>query len=229
MKKISLLVAFTALACDGFSQKIELVLLTGFGANASIYYQTRDNISIVLSKGGNIVEYGTPYDKAFYGYWPGRLYPYTGRVEYYGSTDNESFRGKVKYIGLTMITYYGSYDDEALKGKIKSIGSTQIDYYPSFEDASVKGNIKKIDATMFDYFTSFENEAIKGRLRSIGNTQFTWYTSFDDKSLSGKVKSIGGNVFTYYTSFENNNGQKGQLKSGFQLKYIHGITYYVRK
>ena len=81
---------------------------------------------------------------------------------------------------------------------------------------------------MFDYFTSFEDAAIKGRLRNIGNTQFTWYTSFDDKSLSGKVKSIDNSVFTYYTSFENNNGQKGQLKSGFQMKYINGINYYVR-
>ena len=228
MKKNILLISILFFAVNGFSQKVDFIALTGYGANESIYYRTSDNVSIVLTKDGNISEYGTDYPKGFANTWPGRLQQYMGRVDYYGQTDNEAFRGKVKYIGLTMITYYGSYDNEALKGKVKSIGSTQVDYYQSFEDASVKGKLKSIGGTSFTWCGSFENEAIRGRVKSIGNTRFDWYTSFDDKAFSGKVKTIDIYNFTYYSSYETMNGAKGFLKSGFQTKYINGINYYVR-
>ncbi len=228
MKRILLSLAILISTVNSFAQKIDLITLGGYGATANFYYETADKISIIFSKDGNIVEYGTQYDKATYGYYPGKLLKYMGRVDFYSQNENEAFRGKVKYIGLTMITYYGTYDDAALKGKIKSIGSTQFDYYMSFEDAAVKGNIKNVGGTSFAWCNSYENEAIRGKIRSIGNTRFDWYTSFDDKSLSGKIKSIDNYGFTYYTSFENNNGQKGFMKTGFQTKYINGINYYVR-
>jgi hypothetical protein len=227
VKRYFLLIALAAGSITGLCQKIDLVTLTGYGAKEAFYYETADRISIVLTKDGNIAEYGTQYDKGIFGYYPGRLMKYMGRVDYYSQSENEAFRGKVKYIGLTMITYYGSYDEAALQGKVRSIGSTQIDYYLSFEDASIKGNIKTIGGTPFTYCSSFENEATKGRLKSIGSTQFTWYTSFDDKAFRGKVKSIGNYSFTYFSSFETN-GAKGHMKSGFQTQYINGINYYVR-
>lgn len=228
MKRPILFLAMMLTAFGSYAQKIDLITLSGYGATAAFYYETADKISIVFGKDGNIAEFGTQYDKATYGYYPGKLLKYMGRVDYYSQDENEAFRGKVKYIGLTMITYYGTYDDAALKGKIKSIGSTQFDYYLSFEDASLKGNIKNVGGTAFTYCSSFDNEAIRGRIKSIGNTRFDWYTAFDDKSISGKLKSIDHYPFTYFTSFENNNGQKGFMKSGFQTKYINGINYYVR-
>lgn len=228
MKKLIPLFIIIAFAGKCLAQKIDFIVLTGFGANQTFYYSTSDKTFISISKDGNIGEYGPEYPKEFMGYYPGRLQKYMGRVEYYPQTENEAYRGKVRYIGLTLITYYGSYDDEALKGKVKSIGATQFDYYASYDDAAVKGNIKNIGGIAISYCPSYENEAIRGKLKAIGNTKFSWYTSFDDKSISGKVKQIDQYPFTYYTSFENTYGQKGQLKSGFYQKYINGINYYVR-
>lgn len=228
MKKfLFLLIAFAAIG-KSFGQKVDMIVLTGYGANETFYYSTADKVLIALSKNGNISEYGTEYPKEFYGYYPGKLQKYMGRVDYYSQNDNEAFRGKVKYIGLTLITYYGSYDDEALKAKVKSIGTTQFDYYASYDDAAIKGNIKNMGSTAITYCPSYENEATRGRLKTIGNTRFEWYTSYDDKATSGKVKSIDQYGFTYYTSFENNNGQKGLMKSGFYTRYINGINYYLR-
>lgn len=229
MKKL-LLIVLLAAAGRSFAQKIDFITLGGFGATQTFYYSpgTSDKVVITLSKDGAIGEFGTEYPKEFMGWYPGRLQKYMGRVEYYAQTENEAFRGKVRYIGMTQITYYGSYDEEALRGKVRSIGSTQFDYYPSYEDAAVKGNIKTAGNTAITWCPSYENEAIRGKLRTVGNTRFEWYTSFDDKAISGKVKQIDQYPFTYYTSFENNNGQKGQLKSGFFQKYINGINYYLR-
>ena len=228
MKKLLLLLAIAAVANNSFSQKLDFILLNGYGASESFFYSTSDKTFIAISKSGNILEYGPEYPKEFMGYYPGRLQKYMGRLEYYTQNDNEAFRGKVRYIGLTLITYYGSYDEEALRGKVKMIGSTQFDYYASYDDAAMKGNIKNIGGIAITYCPSYENEAIRGKLKTIGNTRFDWYTSFDDKSISGKVRQIDQYSFTYYTSFENTYGQKGQLKSGFYSKYINGINYYVR-
>lgn len=229
VKKLFFILLFTVSATC-FAQKIDFIVLGGYGATQTFYYSpgTSDKVVIALSKDGTISEYGTEYPKEFYGYYPGKLQKYMGRVEYYSQTENESFRGKIRYIGLTLITYYGSYDEEALRGKVKSIGSTQFEYYASYDDASVKGNLKTVGSTSITWCPSYENEAIRGRLKTIGNTRFDWYTSYDDKAISGKVKQIDQYTFTYYTSFENNNGQKGMLKSGFYTKYINGINYYLR-
>ncbi len=229
MKKL-LLILLLACTTRSFAQKIDFIVLGGYGATQTFYYSpgTSDKVLIALSKDGSIAEFGTEYPKEFYGYYPGKLQKYMGRIEYYSQTENEAFRGKIRYIGLTQITYYGSYDEEALRGKVRTIGSTQFNYYASYDDAAIKGNIKTVGSTAIKWCPSYENEAIRGRLKNIGNTKFEWYTSFDDKAISGKVKQIDQYMFTYYTSFENNNGQKGMLKSGFFTKYINGINYYLR-
>jgi hypothetical protein len=230
VKKIVFLL-FIAIANHAFAQKIDFIVLTGYGASQTFYYSpgTGDKVLIAISKDGTITEYGTEFPKEFAGYYPGKLQKYTGRIEYYSPTDNEVlFRGKIRYIGLTQITYYGSYDEESLRGKIKMIGTVQFDYYASYDDAAVKGNLKTVGNSSITWCPSYENEAIKGKLKTIGNTRFDWYTSFDDKAISGKLKKVDQYPFTYYTSFENNYGQKGQLKSGFFSKYINGINYYIR-
>lgn len=228
MKKFLCLILIATLASSAFGQKIDFIVLTGFGAGETFYYSSSDKTMIAITKDGNIIDYGPEFPKEFMGYYPGKLQKYMGRIEYYTQNDNEAFRGKVRYIGLTQITYYGSYDEEALRGKVKMIGTTQIDYYASYDDAAMKGHIKNIGGIAITYCPSYENEAIRGKLKTIGNTKFDWYTSFDDKSISGKVKQIDQYPFIYYTSFENNYGQKGQMKSGFYQKYINGINYYVR-
>lgn len=228
MKKLLLAVIATITLNLVHSQKIDIILLTGYGATATFYYSTSDKTMISISADGKIEDFGPEYPKEFMGYYPGRLQQYMGRVEYYQATDNEAFSGKVRYIGATLITYYASYDNEALKGKVKSIGNMQFEYGTVYDNDALKGKIKNIGGMAVSWCASYENDAIVGKLKTVGNTRFDWYTSFDDKAVSGKVKQIDQYPFVYYTSFENYNGQKGQLKSGFYQKYINGINYYVR-
>lgn len=210
------------------AQKIDMVVVTGYGSKAVIHFVTRDRITLVLDTDGSITETGTDYGRNTLGYWPGRLNQYMGRTDYYPATENEAIRGKLRYIGLTLISWYGSYEEAASAGKVRSIGGIPVEYYPSFEDEAVKGKIKKIGNTVFSYYTSFDNESLRGKIRSIGNTSFDYYTSFDDKALRGKLKSLGNQPFTYYSSFENVQGRQGLMKSGFQTQYINGINFYVR-
>ncbi len=225
-----LLSSLLALVCSYplQAQKIDLITLSGYGAKAVIHFVTSDRITLVLNLDGSIAETGTDYGRNTLGYWPGRLNQYMGRVDYYPATENEAIRGKLRYIGLTLIGWYASYDEKASVGKVRSIGGVPVEYYASFEDEALKGKIKKIGSTEFSYYTSFDNEALRGKLKSVGNTAFDWYSSFDDKALRGKIKSVGNNPFSYYSSFENVQGRQGLLKSGFQTQYINGVNYYVR-
>lgn len=228
MKYLLCLLSLTAFLPAARAQKIDMVAITGYGSKAVIHFVTSDRITIVLNTEGSIAETGTDYGRNTLGYWPGRLNQYMGRTDLYPATENEAIRGKLRYIGLTLITWYGSYDESASAGKVRSIGGVPVEYYPSFEDEAVKGKIKKIGNTVFTYYTSFDNESLKGKIRSIGNTSIDYYTSFDDKALRGKLKSIANNPFTYYSSFENAQGRQGLMKSGFQTLYINGINFYVR-
>jgi hypothetical protein len=228
VKKLLFLMA--TVVCINFvtAQKISNITLTGYGSREVISFLTSDRVYLQLSKDGRINEWGIDFGIGRPGYWPGRLDKYMGRVEYYSSNEDQAFRGKVRYIGLTLITYYGSNEEASSVGKIKSIGNINFDYYGNYEDAAIKGLIKNIGGTTFSYYASYDNEATKGKFRSVGSTQFSWYTSFDDKAFKGKIKSIDNNNFTYYSSFERTNGLQGVMKSGFQNRYINGIDYYVR-
>jgi len=205
-----------------------MVTFTGYGTKAVIYFVTNDRVTLVLNTDGGIEETGTDYGRNTLGYWPGRLNQYMGRTENYSASENEAVRGKLRYIGLTLLIWNSSYEEAASVGKIRSIGGMPVEYYPSFEDEALRGKIKKIGSTTFSYFGSFDNESLKGKLRSIGNSNIDYYTSFDDKALRGKIKNIAGFPFTYFSSFENVQGRQGILKSGFQMQYINGINFYVR-
>ncbi len=225
MKKIILvnMLLLTAAVC--FGQHISKITITGSGQVDAFSIGLDENVEIYVSRDGNISKWG--YDK-YIGYqenYTGVLDPYVGRVEYYNQLDDESLRGKIKYIGKTIITYYASYENEMLKGKLKSIGNIGFDYYLSYEDAAYRGLVRTLGQNNLTWYASYENEALKGKLKSMGSSQFSYYGSFEDKAFRGKIKSIDRYSFTYYSSFEQ---YSGSMKTGIQVLNINGIKYYIR-
>ncbi len=208
-------------------QRIARITMSQGGTLDMISFEIEANVIVNVTESGNIINWGTDiYVDGRVENFAGKLGEFPGKVEYYSANDNEAFRGKVKYIGKTLVTYYGSYDDEVLKGKIKSIAATKFEYYASYDENSLKGKIKNASVP-FTYYTSFDNEAYRGKLKSIGLTSITYYASFDDKAYKGKIKSIDRSSFTYYASFEKTE-YRGMMKTGFQGQLINGIKFLVR-
>jgi flagellin-like hook-associated protein FlgL len=208
------------------AQKIVQLQLSQSTNNPIISLLIENNVYFNVTTDGSVVEWGIDFGQGRMYYYPGKLDKYMGRVEYYSATDNESLKGKVKYVGATAITYYTKSENDFLAGKIKSIGNAQVNYFQAFDEDAVKGKIKSVGQTNLTYFANFDNEAFKGKLKSVGNTNITYYASFDDKAFKGKLKSIGTFNFVYYSSFETRIA--GALKSGFQTKLIDGINFIVR-
>jgi hypothetical protein len=225
MKKIIFTIAAAFIVHIGFSQNISRITITGTGQVDVIALGLDEQVQIYVTKDGNISKWG--YDK-YIGYqenYNGVLDPYVGRIEYYTQNDDESLRGKVKYIGKTLLTYYASYEQEGLKGKLKSVGSINIDYYLPYEDAAYSGNIKTLGQQAVTWYASYENADLRGKLKGIGSTAVTYYGSFEDKAFRGKLKSIDRYTFTYYSSFEQ---YSGSMKSGPSILNANGIKYYIR-
>lgn len=225
MKKIFFTVAALFLLFTSFSQNISQITITGGGQADAFVIGLDENVQVYLTKEGNISKWG--FDR-FIGYqenYNGDLQPYVGRVEYYTQNDDEALRGKVKYIGRTLLTYYASYENEALKGKLKAIGSINLDYYLSFEDAAFRGNIKTLGRQAVTWYASYENADLKGKLKTVGPTTISYYGSFEDKAFKGKVKSIDRFTITYYSSFEL---YSGSMKTGTPFMNVNGVKYYVR-
>lgn len=225
MKKIFLTITGIIIFAFCFSQTVSKITIAGNGNMDVISFGLDENIQVYVTKDGIISKWG--YDK-FIGYqenYNGMLEPYVGRIEYYTPKDDEALRGKVKYIGRTLITYYPSYEREELKGKLKSIGSIDMDYYLSYDDAAYKGNIKTIGRNAITWYAAYENEALRGKLKAVGPTILTYYGSFEDKAYRGKIKSIDRFTFTYYSSFEQ---YSGSVKTGAQILNANGIKYFVR-
>jgi hypothetical protein len=225
MKKLFLFLVFFITVATGFGQNISRVSITGNGNIDFIAFGLDENVQVYLTKNGNISKWG--FDK-YIGYqenYRDVLEPYAGRVEYYSQNDDEALRGRVKYIGRTLLTYYASYENESLKGKLKSIGSFNLDYYLSFEDRSFAGNLKSIGQQSVTWYASYENEGLRGKLKTIGPTTLSYYGSSEDKAYRGKAKSIGSFVLTYYSSFEQ---YSGAVKTGSPILNVNGIKYFVR-
>ena len=228
MKKIvlSLAIAFFAVPC--FAQSVSKITIADNGNIEMIAFELEPNIMLVIKEDGSVVKWGEDYFKeSGVENWEGKLKDYMGRVEYYANTDDESLRGKVKYIGRTQLTYYASYENETLKGKLKSIGSTNLDYNLAYEDEASRGKLKSIGSSAVTWYASYNNEAYRGKLKSIGNTELTYFASTDDKAYKGKIKSIGGAQFTYYSSFDRQE-YRGRIKSGTQVQVINSIKYFVK-
>jgi len=225
MKKIIFTTAAVFILLTGFSQSISKITITGGGQVDVFAVGLDENVQVYISRDGNISKWG--FDR-YIGYqenYNGDLDPYAGRVEYYTQNDDEALRGKVKYIGKTLLTYYASYENDALKGKLKAIGALTLDYYLSFEDAAYRGSIKMIGRQPVTWFASYENADLRGKLKSLGSIMLNYYGSFEDKAFKGKIKSIDRFTITYYSSFEQ---YSGSMKTGNSIMTVNGIKFYLR-
>lgn len=225
MKRIILSIVAALMMQVGFSQVVSKITIAGNGQVDFFAFGLDQNVQIYVGKDGNINKWG--FDR-FIGYqenYNGDLEPYVGRIEYYTQNDDEALRGKVKYIGRTLLTYYASYEDAALKGRLKAVGNIKLDYYLNYEDAAYRGNIKTLGRQNVTWYGNFENADIRGKLKSVGSTMLTYYGSFEDKAFRGKVKSIDRFNITYYSSFEQ---FSGSMKNGSMVMNANGIKYYLR-
>ena len=225
MKKIFFYITVSLLFTAGYAQNISKITLTGNGQVDVFAFGLDENVQVYVTRDGQISKWGFDRFVGVMENYNNELQPYVGRVEYYTQNDDEALRGKVKYIGRTLLAYYASYENEMLKGKLKAIGSIAFDYYLSFDDAAFRGNIKSLGQQQVAWYPSFENADIKGKLKSIGPTVLTYYGSFEDKAFRGKVKSVDRFAITYYSSFEQ---FSGSMKTGASILNANGIKYYLR-
>lgn len=223
MKKIILTAVALVFCMTVISQRISKINLTAAGID--IVVGLDENIQVYLTKDGQISKWG--FDR-FIGYqenYNDYLEPYVGRVEYYTENDDAAIRGKVKYIGRTLLSYYPSYEIESLRGKLKSIGSLNMDYYLAFDDKAMAGSLKNIGQQAIQWYASYENEGLRGKLKGVGPTAIAYYGAFEDKAFRGKIKTIGSNNFTYYSSAEQ---FSGAMKSGATFVIANAVKFYVR-
>lgn len=226
MKKIIIFLLASGMLSSAIAQKISKITMKQDGNIESIYLLLDDNITVSITKDGNIAEFGVEtYSDRITNF--SRLENYPGRVDYYTANDNEAFRTKVKYLGRTSITYYGTYDNESYSGKIKTIGSANFEYYSKFDDEALRGKLKAIGPLTITWYTNFDNEAFRGKIKSVGSTNISYYASYEDKAIRGKIKNIDRASFVYYSSLEKPE-YGGALKSGNQFQTINGIKYYIR-
>lgn len=225
MKKIFFsLVAFLVFS-TAIAQNISKITISGSGQVDVFAIGLDENVQVYLTRSGQISKWGFDRFIGFQENYNNELEPYVGRVEYYSQNDDEALRGKVKYIGRTLLTYYPSYENEALKGKLKAIGAITLDYYLDYEDAAMRGNIKSLGRQAVTWYPSYDNKDLQGKLKSIGSTSFMYYGSFEDKAFRGKIKSIDRFTITYYSSFEQ---YSGSIKTGAQIINANGIKYYIK-
>lgn len=210
-----------------FAQRLTHVTLARATTLTSFAFTTDQQIIIKVSPDGKILEWGEEAGTGRYYNEPGKLQPYMGRVEYYGTQYDSAFAGKVKSIGTCNLTYYGSFETAALVGKVKTIGSVLLDYYNEFENEAYRGKLKTASSTMFSYYSSYDNELFRGKLKSLRSNELVYYSSFDDPLLRGKIKSIGNFQFAWYTSFDRKE-YRGSLKSGRYDQMIDGVMYIIR-
>lgn len=227
MTKLNLVIVFTFLLTHGFAQKLTKITIDNRSTSIVISFLVDESVMVNMAKDGNIIDWGIEYNTPRTGIYPGKLLKYMGREEYYPSSDNEAYRGKIKYIGRTLITYYSSYENEEFKGKVKAIGSNFLDYYASYENTAFKGNLKKAGPVSFTYHSSFDDEAYRGKIKTVGSITFAYYGLMDDKAYRGKIKNIDRALFTYYSSYDRP-GYGGTLKTGSPIIYSGGIKYYIK-
>src|SRR6476661_7849296 len=106
MKKVFLVAFATMLVAQAISQSLSKIILTETGNLTAISFDLAENVVVNVSQEGSLGDWGIDLYKGRYEMNRPKLDPYTGRVEYYTENDNEAFRGKIKYIGKTLITYY---------------------------------------------------------------------------------------------------------------------------
>ena len=226
MAKLYLILIFTFLLAPAFAQNLAQITIDNRGKQDILTFLVDEFVVVNITKDGKIIDWGTEYTSPQTGVYP-KLEKYMGREEYYPSTDNEAYRGKVKYIGRTLFIYYTSDDNEALKGKVKMIGTNLLDYYTEYDDAAFKGYLRNAGPVSFTYYGSYNDEFYKGKIKSIGSTMVSYYGAIDDKAYRGKVKSIDRNLFTYYSSFDRREFS-GSMKTGSPMISSGSIKYIIK-
>ena len=226
MNKIFLTVIVTLLIIPATAQNVAQVTIDNMGQQDIITFLVDESVVINMTKDGKIIDWGTEYTSPTTGTYP-RMEKYMGREEYYPATDDEAYRGKIKYIGRTLVTYYTSADNETFKGKVKSIGPNLLDYFTQYDDAAFKGFIRTAGPVSFTYFSSYTDEFYKGKIKSVGSTALSYYGSIDDKAYSGKVKNIDRNAFTYYSSYDRPEFN-GAMKTGTPSVTSGGVKYFIK-
>src|SRR5690349_24574289 len=103
MKKI-IFILFIALALKSNAQELSHITFTGATDLSSFSFKTDDGLLIKVSDDGRLLEWGLEMEKWRYNYYPGKLQPYMGRVDYYGSAYDSILKGKVSVIGSVAIT-----------------------------------------------------------------------------------------------------------------------------
>lgn len=226
MSKIYWAIVFIFFLTPCFAQKLAQITIDNRGTSNIISFLVDETVMVNMKPDGNIIDWGIEYSTPRMGIYP-KLLKYMGREEYYSSTDNEAYKGKVKYIGRTLITYYSAAENDAFKGKVKTIGSYFLDYYPSYENASFKENVKNAGAVLFTYYSSFDDATYRGKIKTVGSVPITYYGLMDDKAFRGKVKNIDRSLFTYYSSYDRP-GYNGIIKGGFPIIYSGGVKYFIK-
>ncbi len=227
MKRLLFLLCFTLATLFAISQNISKVTLGETGNMAFLSIDIDENIQINVSPEGSIAEWGIDLYKGRYQMNMTRLEPYTGRVDHYSEYDNVAYKGKIKYIGRTLVTYYASFDDEILVGKIKSIGKINLDYHPKYENTAYAGKLKSAGPLEITYYPAFGKDPNAGKLKSVGSASLTYYGPFEDKAFQGKVKSIGNINYQYFSSTERPE-YRGRLKSGSTIQPVNGIWFHIK-
>ncbi len=227
MKKIVAVIAYCLFTTCSFSQKLSQVMLAANGNLLSIGFLTDQTVTINLSPDGNMLEFGTEYERGSIYYYPGKLQPYIGRVDYYGAETDEALKGKVKSIGSCAVTYFASYENKLQQGKVKTIGSITLNYYSDYDNETFKGKLKSAGSVLLNFYSSFDNEAFKGKLKNLGGTSLNYYSSFDDKAFKGKIKSIGNYNYSWYSSYDRKEYQ-GAMKTGSQTQLVNGINFILK-
>ena len=227
MKK-NILLALMLINSSAFAQRVHKMILADKGASIVTGFLLNESVVVYVGQDGSISEWGIDrYADRAGDQIPRKLETYGGRVEYYTDKDNESFRGKIKYIGNTMITYFASFDDKDKAGRIKTIGTIPFNYFTTYDDPSSKGKLRMVGKTAYNYYTNFDNDGFKNKIKSVGSVGFTYFATTDDKALVGKVKSVNNKPFTYYTSQDQPN-LRGVLKTGNLTQVINGVTFRIK-
>ena len=226
MNKLYALLFVNFLVSTGFAQSIAQVTIDNRGNQDIITFLVDESVVVNITKDGKIIDWGKEYTIPITGVYP-RLEKYMGREEYYSPSDNEAYRGKVKYIGRTALTYYTADDKESLKGKLKTIGTIFLDYYTDYDDAAFRGFLRNAGSVPLTYYGSFNDEFYKGKIKSIGSTQLSYFGAIDDKAYRGKIKSIDRNMFTYYSSFDRPE-LSGIMKMGAAIISAGSIKYIIK-
>jgi len=226
MKRCIILFWLPCICWPALGQNLAQITLDNRGTNSIITFLLEPSLVLNITKDGKILDWGSEYTTQQTGAYP-KLEKYMGREDYYEATDNEAYRGKIKYIGRTLITYYTADDNEDLKGKVKTVGDIMIDYFGPYEDAAFKGFLRDAGSVPFSYYSSFDDDFFKGKIRSVGSTMLTYYGSIDDKAYAGKIKNVDRTLFTYYSSYERPE-YSGMMKSGVPMLSSGGIQFVIK-